>query len=471
MSLYYDEIIDENATSAIRAYTAGGGKSACVKTFGCQQNEADSEKALGILKSLGFSITDSYESCDLIILNTCAVRAHAEEKVLSLLGNFKALKRKNPELIIGVMGCMGAVLGTVNKLKRDFHYVSFTLGAGAMHKLPELLCDVIKDGKRRFIIPDEREKIVEGIPVLRQSKSTAYVSIMYGCNNFCSYCIVPYTRGRERSRESAHILEECKRLILGGAREIMLLGQNVNSYRADMDFPDLLEKIVEIPGDFKIRFMTSHPKDVSDRLIRVMSRNTEKISPIFHLPLQSGSDRILSDMNRKYDRQKFIGVAEKIKAEIPGVSLTTDVIVGYPGESEEDFLETLDVLSRVRFDAVYAFLYSPRSGTRAAERTDTVPDELKRERITRLLSMQDEISLEINRALLGKTVSIFGLTAEAGTCRRYSGRTNTGKLVHFCAEKPPTVDCVKVKITSAEPYFLIGEAQKLDRRNKNDKNY
>lgn len=458
MSLHYDEIIDEKCRSAILEYTASGRKSAFIKTFGCQQNEADSEKALGILKSLGYSIADSYENADLIIFNTCAVRAHAEEKVLSLLGELKAKKRKNPELIIGIMGCMGAVPRTVELLKRDFHYVSFTLGAGAMHRLPEILFGIIKDGKRRFIIPDECEKIVEGIPEYRKSKASAYVSIMYGCNNFCSYCIVPYTRGRERSRRSECIIEECKRLIGGGAKQIMLLGQNVNSYLADMDFPTLLLAIAKIPGNFTIRFMTSHPKDVSDRLIEVMSENPEKIAPIFHLPLQSGSDRILLDMNRKYDRRKFIETAEKIKKKIPGVTLTTDVIVGYPSESEEDFSDTLDVLSRVRFDAVYAFLYSPRSGTRAAQRRDTVPEDIKRERIGRLLSMQDEISLQINRALLGQCVTLFAESFELGIGGRYSGRTAGGKLVHFSSDTPPSGNFIRVKIISAEPYSLIGEA-------------
>ena len=283
---------------------------------------------------------------------------------------------------------------------------------------------------------------------------------MYGCNNFCSYCIVPYTRGRERSRDSAEIIAECKSLALGGAKQIMLLGQNVNSYLADMDFPTLLEKIAKIPGDFVIRFMTSHPKDVSDRLIEVMSENPEKIAPIFHLPLQSGSDRILSDMNRKYDRRRFIETAEKIKEKIPGVALTTDVIVGYPSESEEDFSDTLDVLSRVRFDAVYAFLYSPRSGTRAAERQDTVPEDIKRERIGRLLSMQDGISEQINQRLVGTTVPVFIETGNASRCERYSGRTKNGKLVHFCADEVPRGDFVDVRITSAEPYSLFGEAVK-----------
>ena len=459
MSLNYSEIIPDECYRGISAYTAGG-KLAFVKTFGCQQNEADSEKISGILTSLGYTLTDSSEGADLIIFNTCAVRAHAEEKVLSLLGGLKAQKRKNPSLIIGVVGCMGAVPRTVDILKRDFHYVSFTLGAGAMHRLPELLLSIIKDGKRRFIIPEEREKIVEGIPTKRTQNACAYVSIMYGCNNFCSYCIVPYTRGRERSRDSAEIIAECKSLALGGAKQIMLLGQNVNSYLADIDFPTLLEKIAKIPGDFVIRFMTSHPKDVSDRLIEVMSENPEKIAPIFHLPLQSGSDRILSDMNRKYDRRRFIETAEKIKEKIPGVALTTDVIVGYPSESEEDFSDTLDVLSRVRFDAVYAFLYSPRSGTRAAERQDTVPEDIKRERIGRLLSMQDGISEQINQRLVGTTVPVFIETGNATRCERYSGRTKNGKLVHFCADEVPRGDFVDVRITSAEPYSLFGEAVK-----------
>ena len=460
MSYNYDEIIDRNSSEIIRAYTSGGNKTACIKTFGCQQNEADSEKIAGILTSLGFGITDSAEGASLIILNTCAVRAHAEEKVLSLLGSFKAQKRKNPELIIGVVGCMGAISKTVEMLKRDFHYVSFTMGAGVMHKLPEVLSAVIADGARRFLLPNEREKTVEGMPTVRAAQRTAYVSIMYGCNNFCSYCIVPYTRGRERSRESRYIIEECRELILGGAREIMLLGQNVNSYSSDVDFPDLLLKIAELDGDFSIRFMTSHPKDVSDRLISVMSGHGDKIAPIFHLPLQSGSDRILRDMNRRYDRAGFIATAKKIKENIRGVTLTTDVIVGYPGESEEDFLDTLEVLSEVRFDAVYAFLYSARVGTPAASRPDGVAEDVKRERLSRLLQLQDKISQEINRELVGKTLTVSKESCEVDFAGRYRGRTRGAKLVHFSSEALPHSENIKVKITSAEPYFLIGEAVK-----------
>ena len=329
-----------------------------------------------------------------------------------------------------------------------------------MHKLPELLADIIADGGRRFLLPEEREKTVEGMPTKRAAQRTAFVSIMYGCNNFCSYCIVPYTRGRERSRESKYIIEECRELISGGAREIMLLGQNVNSYSSDLDFPTLLEKIAGLEGDFTLRFMTSHPKDVSDRLISVMSEHSDKIAPIFHLPLQSGSDRILRDMNRCYDRERFIATARKIKQNVSGVSLTTDVIVGYPGESEEDFLDTLSVLCEVRFDSVYAFLYSARAGTPAAKRTDALPDGVKRERLSRLLQLQDKIALEINSELVGKAVTVYPEEQNADFGGRYRGRTRSGKLVHFSSECAPRCDKIKVKITSAEPYFLIGEAEK-----------
>ena len=457
MSYCYDSLRSEEYYGYLRSYNRQRERFAYIKTFGCQQNEADSEKISGILLDIGYKITESPERADLIILNTCSVRSHAEEKVFSLLGGYKEYKKQNPELIIGVVGCMGANSAARDMIKKSFHYVNFTLGAGVMHKLPELLYTVITTGKRRFLQPNERECIVEKIPTERTFGRTKYVSVMYGCDNFCSYCIVPYTRGRERSRESLDIINECRELIESGASEIMLLGQNVNSYRADIDFPKLLEKIASLSGDFTLRFMTSHPKDVSPRLCEVMAKYKDKIAPAFHLPLQSGSDRILKDMNRKYTKEAFIATADMIRSYVPTVFLTTDVIVGYPGESEEDFEDTLDVLSRVRFDAVYAFIYSARVGTRAALRTDTVEDAVKKERIARLLSLQDEILIKKNAELIGKTLTVCCEKWESDS--RSSGRTKAGRLVHFDSPRDVSGEYVNVKITSVGAYDLIGTAE------------
>ena len=453
MNFNYKSISDAPSYTALRAYILPKGRLAYVKTFGCQQNEADSERIVGILLDLGFRMTEDASCADLIILNTCSVRAHAEDKVFSTLGGFKEYRRKNPELIIGVVGCMGANSAAVDKLRRDFHYVSFTLGAGVMHKLPEVLYGIISGGGRKFVEPDPRENIVEGIPVKRVSDKTAYVSIMYGCNNFCSYCIVPYTRGRERSRCSADIIAECRELISSGVCEITLLGQNVNSYSADISFPELLSAIVRLEGKFILRFMTSHPKDVSAELVRVMGKYPEKIAPAFHLPLQSGSDRVLLDMNRRYTKQSFIDTADMIKAGVTDVYLTTDVIVGYPGESEEDFIETLDVLSRVRFDAVYAFLYSPREGTVAARRADTVEHSVKKRRLSQLLQLQDEILISKNRELIGRVFTVLCESCEGETSR---GRACSGRPVYFDRKNAAPGKYVKVKITSVGAYGLVG---------------
>ena len=283
---------------AVRNYHGNEKRKVYILTFGCQQNEADSEKLLGLCRDMGYSYTDTSENADLILVNTCAVRDHAERKALSLIGAFKALKRKNPELTVGIFGCMAAEKSNIELFKKDFHYVSFTASPGLTHKLPELVYSYIFDKKRRFLLAAEKEEIVEGIKEERLSSYRAKVSVMYGCNNFCSYCIVPYVRGRERSRESNDIISECISLISEGCKEITLLGQNVNSYSSDIDFPTLLEKIAKIEGDFTVRFMTSHPKDVSEALISVMAKYTPKIAPVFHLPLQSGSDKILRLMNR-----------------------------------------------------------------------------------------------------------------------------------------------------------------------------
>lgn len=428
-----------------------------VITFGCQQNEADSERVRGMLVDMGYSLTDEYKDADVIIVNTCAIRAHAEMKALSLLGNFRAVKRKNPNLIVGLVGCMAAEPTVVAKLKTDFHYVSFTIEPNMLYKLPELIHNALDEGKRSFVIGEDKNDIVEGLPVIRSGKYKAWVSIMYGCNNFCSYCIVPYVRGRERSRNSEDVISECRELAKSGIKEITLLGQNVNSYKSDITFAELLRRIAAIDGDFIVRFMTSHPKDVSDELIAVMKEFCGKIAPYFHLPLQSGSDEILKQMNRTYDKKRFLEVAHKL-LEIPGIELSTDVIIGFPGESDEDFENTLDVLKEVRFDMVYSFLFSPREGTRAAKMENVVDDSVKNERMKRLLEIQDKISREKNAEHIGKTLTalVESRSKKGGECL-YTARSGSNKLIHFKSNKNRIGEFVRLEIEKAGAFDLYAK--------------
>ena len=442
----------------LRAFLSEQKRFVYIATFGCQQNEADSEKMLGLCESMGYESTSEPMNADLVIFNTCAIREHAEEKALSMLGQFKALKKSKPDLIVGVVGCMAAEPHRAEMLKRDFHYVSFTLEPNMIHRLPEMIARKIFEGKRTFVYGEDKGDIYEGTQVTRKEGHRAWVSIMYGCNNFCSYCIVPYVRGRERSRKSSDIIAECKELILGGVKEITLLGQNVNSYRSDIDFPELLASIAEIEGDFLIRFMTSHPKDTSERLIDVMAKYSPKIAPYFHLPLQSGSNRILKLMNRTYTREQFLQIACKLKEKIPNISLSTDVIVGFPSETPCDFDDTMDILNTVRFDIVYSFLYSPRVGTVAARMDDAVSREENNERMARLLALQDVISLEKNLPYQGMRVRVLTDSSKIRDGETvYTGRTDTNKLVHFKGEGIKIGEWSFVEIEKACPFDLIGK--------------
>lgn len=428
-----------------------------VITFGCQQNEADSERVRGMLVDMGYSIVSDYNDADIIIVNTCAIREHAEMKALSMLGNFRAVKRRKPNLIVGLIGCMAAEPTVVAKLKTDFHYISFTIEPNMLHRLPELVLNSIEEGKRTFVIGEDKSDIVEGLPVLRNGKYKAWVSIMYGCNNFCSYCIVPYVRGRERSRDSSAVINECRALVKDGIKEITLLGQNVNSYKSDMTFAQLLRNIALIEGDFIIRFMTSHPKDVSDELIDVMKEYSGKIAPYFHLPLQSGSDSILKEMNRTYDRKRFLTVANKL-LEVPGIALSTDVIIGFPGESDKDFEDTVEILNTVRFDMVYSFLFSKREGTKAAGMENTVDDKIKNERMKRLLTLQDEISYERNAAYVGRKVRVLVESrSKRGEDDVYTARTGSNKLVHFKSNTDKIGEFVYVEIEKAGAFDLYAK--------------
>ncbi len=426
-----------------------------VATFGCQQNEADSEKLRGMAYAMGYTPATTPEEAQLILLNTCAIREHAEQKVLSYLGTLKALKQKDPSLVIGVCGCMPAQTHRIEALKKSYPYVTFTLDPASVSKFPEVLLGALQGGKRQFLLGEETPAITEGIPLSRTLTHKAWVSIMYGCNNFCSYCVVPYVRGRERSRCSHEILDEVRGLIASGCRDITLLGQNVNSYRGDCDFATLMEKIASLEGDFRLRFMTSHPKDVPDRLISVMASHGDKIAPHFHLPLQSGSDRILKAMNRRYTRATYLERVEKLREQIPHIALSTDIIVGFPGESEEDFEATLQVLKQVRYDMLYSFIYSPRKGTPAAEMPCQVPREVQADRMERLLAVQNEIALSLATPFVGQTLRVLIDECDGDTC---SGRTDTNRLVHFTAPEHKVGDFCRVRILRAEPFVLRGEA-------------
>ncbi len=445
--------------SLVKEKNMGETKRAHVITFGCQQNERDSETVLGLLSEMGYIPTDNADNADIIVINTCAIREHAEVKALSLIGRFKALKKKNPDLLVGVVGCMAAEPHRADMLKKDFHYVSFTLEPNMLHRIPELVYKKLTDGKRSFIFGRDEGDIYEDSPAVRRESHRAWVSIMYGCNNFCSYCIVPYVRGRERSRRSQDIIAECKSLVASGVKEITLLGQNVNSYKSEISFAALLSKIAEIEGDFIIRFMTSHPKDTSDELIAVMKKYTPKIAPFFHLPLQSGSNPILKAMNRTYTRERYLEIATALRENIPGIALSTDVIIGFPTETDADFEDTMNILRRVKFDNVYAFLYSPREGTRAAKMDGAVPREIKDIRMAQLLREQDKLSLECNlpyeSSLQRVLVDSFEIREDKRIC---SGRTLTNKLVYFESDIK-IGEFINVKITKACPYHLLGEAE------------
>lgn len=430
----------------------------CVITFGCQQNKADSEKIKGMAIKMGYYETENPDDADLLILNTCAIREHAEMKSLSMLGRFKILKRKNPDLIIGLCGCMAAEPHKAEKLKEDFHYVSFTVEPNMLYRIPELVYSYKVNRKRSFVFGTDDGGITEGIPTVSTNGYQALVSIMYGCNNFCSYCIVPYVRGRERSRASDKVLEEARGLVSNGVKEITLLGQNVNSYKSDISFAELVEKIADIPGDFIIRFMTSHPKDVSDELIKVMAKYKGKVAPCFHLPLQSGSNKILKAMNRTYTRERFLEVVSSLRSHIPGIVLSTDIIIGFPGESDEDFEDTVDILSRVQFDLVYSFLYSPREGTPASKMQNRVSPEVMHNRMNRLLALQDGISLKKNEEYLNKTVRVLvDSVSVRDDVNIANARTDSGKLVHFESDRDLVGKFVYVEIDRVGAFDLFGK--------------
>ena len=431
-----------------------------IMTYGCQQNEADSERLRGYLERMGYGFTDSAEDARIIVINTCAIREHAEQRVLGNVGALVHLKRKNPDLLICLCGCMMQEPTRVAEIKKSYLHVDLVFGTHALWQFPEMLHQRMNQRKRVFYSPDEAGSIAEGIPMVRQDNIKGWVSIMYGCNNFCSYCIVPYVRGRERSRKPEVILEEVRQMVAAGYKDITLLGQNVNSYGKDldepMDFSDLLRAVNDIPGEFLIRFMTSHPKDATQKLFETMAE-CEKVAPVIHLPFQAGNDRILKVMNRRHTREEYLAKVAALKKLIPDIVLTSDVIVGFPGETTEEFEDTLKVLEEVRYDALFTFIYSPRVGTPAASMPDPMSREEKLANFNRLTALQDKISEEKHAEYIGKTVRCLIDGVSEDEKFDLTARTPGNRLVRLTGDKSAVGQFRNVKITDANKWSLFGE--------------
>ena len=440
------------------AVESGKRRAAFVLTFGCQQNEADSEKLMGMAMRMGYDVAKEPSDADLILVNTCAIREHAEQKALSIIGQYKHLKAQKPTLLIGVCGCMVTQTHRCDELKHRYPYVDFVFGTSSIHRLPQLICERLDRAKRLFYPDEDEYTVVEGMPIHRESSYRAWVSVMYGCNNFCSYCIVPYVRGRERSRAPEQIVREVRELVEQGYRDITLLGQNVNSYGKDLDtaydFADLLSELDAIEGDFLLRFMTSHPKDAGRKLIDVMA-SSRHIARQFHLPMQSGSDTILRAMNRHYDTAKYLDIVKYMREKMPDVTLTSDIIVGFPGETEEDFEDTLKMLREVRFDMLYSFIYSPRKGTPAAE-MEQIPPAVKSARFERLLAEQNAIATEKNQPLVGKTLRVLCDGISKNNAALYAGRTEGNKIAFFEGAPEDTGRYVQFLVEKADAFALYG---------------
>ena len=430
---------------------------AYVETYGCQQNEADSEKLRGYLTMSGYAITSQAEGADVVIMNTCAIREHAEQRVFGNLGALTHTKRRHPRQKIFLCGCMAGEETVSQRIKHSYPHVDGVFSTHHLWQFPQILLNILSGSKRQFFVEDEPGSIAEGIPQVRDSSLNAWVSIMYGCNNFCTYCIVPYVRGRERSRQPEDILAECRRVIEAGSKEITLLGQNVNSYGKDlengMDFADLLKAICRLPGEFLIRFMTSHPRDASKKLFDTMAAEP-KIAKQLHLPFQSVSSRELKAMNRHYDRETYLEKVRYAKQVMPELVLTSDVIVGFPGETEEEFKETLSLIDQVHYDSLFPFLFSPRTGTPAAKMEDPTPKEEKNRRFDELCALQNEISIQIHQNYIGKRLRclIDGTDKDLLTAR-----TEGGRLVRLAGDPSLVGTFQYITITGATTWSLTGE--------------
>ncbi len=429
---------------------------AYVETYGCQQNEADSEKLRGYFLEAGYAIADSAEGADAVVMNTCAIREHAEQRVFGNLGALTHTKRRHEGQKIFLCGCMAGQTVVTDRIKKSYPHVDGVFSTHHLWQFPEILYNVLTKGKRQFYIEDEPGSIAEGIPQSRDNTLKAWVSIMYGCNNFCTYCIVPYVRGRERSRKKEDILAECRTLIEGGTKEITLLGQNVNSYGKDLDegldFSDLLGEIVQIPGDFLVRFMTSHPRDAGKKLFDTMAASP-KIAKQLHLPFQSGSSRVLKAMNRHYDREKYLELVQYAKSVMPELVLTSDVIVGFPGETQEEFEETISLIKAVHYDALFTFIFSPRPGTPAAKMEDPTPKEEKNRRFDRLCAVQNAISEEIHAGYMGKRLRCL---VDGRDKDQLTARTEGGRLVRFAGDNSLIGTYQFITITGSSTWSLTG---------------
>ena len=441
-----------------RSEELGRPLTACTVTFGCQMNARDSEKLAGVLERIGYVETED-EKADFVIYNTCTVRENANLRVYGRLGYLHTLKKKNPHMMIALCGCMMQEPQVVEKLKKIYSFVNLIFGTHNIYKFAELVVSALLSDRMVIDIWKDTDKIVEDLPTERKYSFKSGVNIMFGCNNFCSYCIVPYVRGRERSRNPRDIIREIERLVADGVVEVMLLGQNVNSYGKNLEepmtFAQLLQEVEKIQGLKRIRFMTSHPKDLSDELIEVM-KNSKKICRHIHLPLQSGSSRILKLMNRRYDKERYLELVRKIREAMPDISLTTDIIVGFPGETEEDFLETMDVVEKVRYDSAFTFIYSKRTGTPAAVMEDQVPEEVVKDRFDRLLKKVQEIGREMSSRDRGTVQEVLVEEQNNQDPHLVTGRLSNNLLVHFPGDTSLIGQLCQVELLECRGFYYMG---------------
>lgn len=442
----------------MRVRAMNGKPKALVRTYGCQQNVADGEKIKGMLAQMGFDFTEDPETADLVLFNTCAVREHAEDRVWGNLGALKNVRRRHPSVLIGVCGCMMEQAHTAERVKTTFPYVNLVFGPHVLHRLPEMLYTAVTDSTRVFLRGGEGPEVIEGLPVRRDGTSRAWVTVMYGCDNFCSYCVVPYVRGREKSRHPDAVVAECRELIEQGYKEITLLGQNVNSYGKGLSdgitFSELLRRIDAIEGDYRLRFMTSHPKDATEELFDTIAESRH-ICRHIHLPCQSGNNRILRKMNRRYDREKYLSLVSYARAKMPDISFTTDIIVGFPGETYDEFLDTLSLVREVGFTSLFSFIFSPRRGTKAEKLPDPVSHEEKTRWFAELLRAQEEIAAKDCAALCGETVRVLVEERNEKT-GLLSGRMESTRTVEFAGDDALIGNFCNVRITESRAWQLRG---------------
>ena len=454
------EMYIEKVAEKVKTKFVTGKPMVNITTWGCQMNEHDSENIFGMLEKMGYGVTEEQSDADLIIYNTCAVRENAELKVYGNLHVLKKYKEKNPDLVIAVCGCMMQQPHVVEEIKNKYPHVNLVFGTHNIYKFPELLNTVIESDEAMYDIWDIDGRIIEGLPTQRKHDIKAFVNIMYGCNNFCTYCIVPYTRGRERSRNPEDIITEAKKLVEGGVKEITLLGQNVNSYGKTFEpqypFHRLLEDMNNIEGLERIRFMTSHPKDISDELIDAIA-NLEKVCESLHLPVQSGSSRVLKEMRRHYTKEDYLSIIDKAKEKVDGIGLTTDIMVGFPGETEEDFAHTLDVVRKAQYDLAFTFLYSVRKGTVAENMDNHIDEDVKKDRFDRLLAVVNEAATKTAQAYQDKVVEVLVEGVSKKNPEYMMGRNRQNKLVNFKGTEDLIGKLVNVKITEPKSFSLNGE--------------